>query len=150
MPWPPKRLLGGHESRSQGIIPLRVLFSGRFYVNKKNLMTAALVIVSTFVLAAGSGCSDDSSTGSSSSGFSCPAVGSKACPNDEATTQAAVDLCKKCETELKAVASCTGTSSATCGADGKSQAATSDNTKCKTENDNAAKCFLAALNPDAG
>ena len=92
MPWPPKRLLGGHESRSQGIIPLRVLFSGRFYVNKKNLMTAALVIVSTFVLAAGSGCSDDSSTGSSSSGFSCPAVGSKACPNDEATTQAAVDL----------------------------------------------------------
>ena len=119
-------------------------------MNKKNLMTAALVLVSTFVLAAGSGCSDDSSTGSSSSAFSCPAVGDKNCPNDEAATQASVDLCKKCETELKAVASCTGASKGTCGADGKTQSTTSDNTKCKTENDNAAKCFLGALNPDAG
>lgn len=148
MPSLRKRLLGGHGSRSQGIIPLRVLFSGRFYVNKKNLMTAGLVVVSTFVLAAGSGCSDDSSTGSSSSAFSCPAVGSKACPNDPAATQESVDLCKKCETELKAYASCLGQSKATCGSDGKSQAA--DTTKCKTENDATTKCFTAALTGDAG
>lgn len=120
-------------------------------MNKKNLMTAGLVVVGTFILTAAAGCSDDESTGSSGSAFSCPAVGDKNCPNDEAATQAAVDLCKKCETELKAVASCTGTSKATCGADGKSQSATSDDTKCKTENDNAGKCFLAALTPpDAG
>jgi hypothetical protein len=120
-------------------------------VNKKNLMTAGLVVVGTFILTAAAGCSDDESTGSSGSAFSCPAAGDKNCPNDTATTQAEVDLCKKCESELKALATCLGTSKATCGADGKSQSASSDNTKCKTENDAAGKCFLgAATGGDAG
>ena len=117
-------------------------------MNKKNLVTAGLVVVGTFILTAAAGCSDDSSTGSSGSAFSCPAVGDKACPNDPAATQASVDLCKKCETELKAIASCLGQSKATCGADGTSQPA--DQTKCKTENDAATKCFTAALTGDAG
>ena len=119
-------------------------------MNKKNLITAGVVAVGTLLLTASVGCSSDSSTGSSSSAFSCPAVGDKNCPNDEATTQAEVDLCKKCESELKALASCLGSSKATCGTDGKSQAASSDNTKCKTENDAAGKCFAAAFSPDAG
>lgn len=102
-------------------------------MNKKNLMTAGLVVVGTLILTAAAGCSDDASTGSSSSAFSCPTVGSKNCPNDTAATQADVDACKKCETEYKAYATCLGTSKPACGADGKSQTQKVDTSKCQTE-----------------
>jgi hypothetical protein len=112
-------------------------------VNKKNFMIAGLVAVGTLVLFAEAGCSSDSSTGSSSSGFSCPAVGSKNCDKDEPVTQAAYDLCKKCESELKASATCQGqTAAPKCGADGKSETQQSDPNKCKAESDAVLKCIL--------
>lgn len=120
-------------------------------MNKKNLMTAGLVAVSTFILAAAGGCSDDS-TGSSSSGFSCPAVGSKACPNDEAVTQASYDACKKCESQLKAYGTCSGASTTPkCGADGKSESQQADQSKCQSEQAEVLKCVLGgAGTPDGG
>lgn len=123
------------------MIPPRLLFSGRFYVNKKTLMTASLVVAVTGVITASTGCSDDESTGSSSSAQTCPAVGSKNCPNDSAVSQADYDTCKKCETEAKAYSTCQGISGPPkCGADGKSEDVKVDLTKCQTELQAFGKC----------
>lgn len=120
-------------------------------MNKKNLMTAGLVVVGTFILTAAAGCSDDESTGSSSSGFSCPAVGSKACPNDEAVTQQSYDACKKCESQSAAYVKCSGTSSTPkCGADGKSESQQADTSKCQAELGEVVKCALGGAGGDAG
>lgn len=121
-------------------------------MKKKNLMTLGLVVAVTGIVTAGAGCSDDESTGSSSSGFSCPAVGSKACPNDEAVTQASYDACKKCESQLKALGTCSGASSTPkCGADGKSESQTTDNSKCQNEQAEVLKCVLGGTaTPDGG
>lgn len=101
--------------------------------------TLCLAFVGTLIFAAGGGgCSDDSSTGSTSAGFECPAVGSKSCPNDDATTQLAADTCKRCETQYKTWANCAGLSKPACSAEGKSLAA--DTSKCKTELDAIYKC----------
>lgn len=120
-------------------------------MNKKNLMTAGLVVVGTFVLVAANGCSSDESTGSSSSAYSCPAVGSKACPNDDAVTQAEYDACKKCESQSAAYAKCAGISGPKCGADGKSEAQQIDQNKCQSELGEVVKCAIGgAGGGDAG
>jgi hypothetical protein len=121
-------------------------------VNKKTLMTAGLVVAVTGIITAGAGCSDDESTGSSSSAFSCPAVGSKACPNDEAVTQASYDACKKCESQGAAYAKCSGASTTPkCGADGKSESQQADTSKCQSELAEVVKCALGgAGTPDGG
>jgi hypothetical protein len=99
--------------------------------------------VSGIIITAAAGCSDDESTGSSSSGYSCPAVGSKACPNDEAVTQASYDACKKCETQSKAYITCSGASTTPkCGADGKSESQQVDQSKCQNELAEVVKCAL--------
>lgn len=120
-------------------------------MHKKNLMTAGLVVVGTFILTAAAGCSDDESTGSSSSAYSCPAVGSKACPNDEAVTQQSYDACKKCESQSAAYAKCAGVSSTPkCGADGKTEAQQVDQNKCQTELAEVLKCALGGAGTDGG
>src|SRR5689334_12336961 len=94
----------------------------RFSVNKKNLMTAGLVVFGVVMLQAAVGCSSDDSTGSSSSALTCPAVGSKNCDKDDPVTQDEYDSCKKCESQAAAYAKCQGlTSKPACGADGKSE-----------------------------
>jgi hypothetical protein len=119
-------------------------------VKKKNFVTAGVVVVSGFILAAAGGCSDDS-TGSSSSASTCPAVGSKACPNDTPVSQTSYDACKKCETEGAAYAKCQGISSTpTCGADGKSEAQKIDLTKCKTELEAYGKCSQGGTSSSGG
>jgi hypothetical protein len=121
-------------------------------VNKKNFVTAGIVVVSGIIVTAAGGCSDDESTGSSSSGFSCPAVGSKACPNDEAVTQASYDACKKCESQSRAYATCSGASTTPkCGADGKTEAVKADTSKCQNELAEVVKCALGGTTtPDGG
>lgn len=120
-------------------------------MNKKNLMTAGLVVAVTGIVTAGAGCSSDESTGSSSSAYSCPAVGSKACPNDEAVTQAEYDACKKCESQSAAYAKCSGASTTPkCGADGKSEDQQIDQNKCQSELAEVVKCALGGAGGDAG
>lgn len=118
-------------------------------MNKKTLMTGCLMAVGTFILSAATACSDDSSsTGSTSSAFSCPAVGDKNCPNDTATTQADVDACNKCKAELQAVASCLGYAKAKCAADGTSEDAPKD--KCQNEQGKVVQCYLGGAGGGGG
>ena len=86
------------------------------------------------------GCSSSSST--SIDDANCGAVGAKNCPNDSPSTQASVDLCNKCLAEAKTYAKCEGLSAKpSCGADGKSVAATIDQNKCQTELKAVSDCF---------
>lgn len=99
----------------------------------QHIFIASLCVVG-FALPACS--SDDSDSGGGS--FTCPAVGSKDCPNDEATTQADYDSCTKCKAEAAALQACAG--AAKCGADGKSEAI--DANKCPNEIAAALKCAM--------
>lgn len=114
-------------------------------MDSKSLTKWSLIVLGA-VLAVGAGaCSGDddegggggSSGGGGGGGFRCPEVGDKTCPNDNGATQADVTACAACETELRALAACTGPTK--CGADGKSE--TPSATKCKTENDAVIACY---------
>ena len=120
-------------------------------MKKKTFVTGVICGIGLFVLGAATACSSDDSS-SSSSGFSCPAVGEKNCPNDTPATQASVDSCNKCKAELTALASCAGTSSKpACGADGKSQTQAIPKDKCPNEQAKVLACYLGGSGTtDAG
>lgn len=112
---------------------------------KKRAVACALSTIA-LVLAAQAGCSSSGDSGNAT--FSCPNVGDKNCPNDNATTQATVDLCKQCEAEYKAFNGCLGRTRAPCGADGKSEPDPTD--KCQTELKKLEACATGGPVGDAG
>ena len=73
-----------------------------------------------FICASIAACSSSSTTGSGS-GFSCPAAGYKACPNDEGTTQLVADDCNRCLKQAQDLTACDpNLSKVNCDASGKS------------------------------
>ena len=119
-------------------------------MKKKNLLTAGLVIVSTFILTAAVGCSSDS-TSTSSSATTCQAVGFKNCTNDDPVTQDEYDACKKCESQAAAFAKCQGiTSAPKCDANGKSETVKIDLSKCTSELQAYTTCSQGGSSADAG
>ena len=109
---------------------------------------AALAMVGLSVLA----CSSSSNAAATATGGDCPAVGSKACPNDAAEDQAGLDQCNKlkgdakCGSKFVDILKCAGTNNK-CGADGKSD--TTGQTACKTQNDAYVTCLSGGAG-DAG
>jgi len=109
-------------------------------MTKKNIAIAlALLFATSSVFACSS---------SSSSGYSCPTVGEKSCPNDTPATQADVTLCNKCLSQNIAVAQCANLPEKTsCNSAGMSEAApTLDQAtvqKCETQANAAVQCLVA-------
>jgi hypothetical protein len=114
-------------------------------------VTAAAVLVSSFMFA----CSSSSSSGG---GFSCPAVGSKTCSNDQAVTQDQVDACNKCLSQYQAFASCASAqgeaTTAACDSSGNDVAPSQDvqtkvSQNCGSQESALVSCILPASG-DAG
>ena len=89
-------------------------------MKKAFALTAAALFAGSMMFA----CSSSSDAASAAAAGNCPAVGSKACPNDDAITQADVDQCNqakndsKCGSKYTDVLKCEG-SNLKCGSDGK-------------------------------
>jgi hypothetical protein len=69
-----------------------------------NVVVIAAVLLGAFATDA---CS---SSNSSNGGYTCPAVGSKNCPNDQPVTQQDFDTCNRCNAQHAAFVSCAGQS----------------------------------------
>lgn len=91
------------------------------------MMKKAFALTAAMILAVGAFACSSSSSDAAIDDYSCPAVGSKECPNDDATTQADADACNKCLSQSKDYAKCANaqgasiSTKATCGSDGKSE-----------------------------
>jgi hypothetical protein len=71
-------------------------------LSKLFVLGPSLAIAATISVAA---CSS-SSSGGGSSGYSCPAVGTKACPNDTPITMDLYNACQKCISQGQALVAC--------------------------------------------
>ena len=97
-------------------------------MKKALVLTAAAIFAGSMMFA----CSSSSDAASAAASGNCPAVGSKACPNDDPITQAEVDQCNqakndsKCGSKYTAVLQCEG-SNLKCGSDGKVDATATGN-----------------------
>jgi hypothetical protein len=116
-------------------------------------MVGAFVSAAALLTATIIGCSSDSSDAASTAAAgNCPAVGSKACPNEAATTQADTDGCAKSKADAKCGSAyvdflkCAG-ANVTCDAAGKSDGAKLLAT-CKTQYDAYSSCVTPVA--DAG
>ena len=115
---------------------------------KIRTVSIAASVIAAIGLAA-FGCSSSSSDAASAASYgNCPAVGSKACPNDTATAQADVDQCAKLKADAKCgskyvdVLKCAG-DNVTCDAAGKYDSAKGQ-AACKTQTDAYVSCVSAA------
>lgn len=90
------------------------------------------------------GCSSSNDAASTAAAGNCPAVGSKACPNDTAIDQTSADACVKSKSDAKCgsaytdVLKCAG-NNAPCGTDGKVDSSKFA-TACKTQYEAYTKC----------
>jgi hypothetical protein len=134
---------------------VQTLSTGGF-IHMKNLV----MFLGAVLLVGAAACSSSSS---GSSAGSCPAVGSKPCPNDPAVTQAEADSCNKCLSQGQAFDACansngvTVSTTPTCGSDGtsQSQTLTADQlqtleTKCADQLKAVTDCETPATTGDAG
>jgi len=91
------------------------------------MMKKAFALTAAMFLAVGAFACSSSSSDAAIDDYTCPSVGSKACPNDDAVTQDDVDACNKCLSQSKDYAKCANaqgasiSTKATCGSDGKTE-----------------------------
>ncbi|MGH7280104.1 MAG: hypothetical protein ACRELY_01150 [Polyangiaceae bacterium] len=89
-------------------------------MKKAFAISAAAILAGSMMFA----CSSSSDAAAAAANGDCPAVGSKACPNDPAEAQSDVDQCNqskndpKCGSQFTDVLKCEG-SNLKCGSDGK-------------------------------
>ena len=96
-------------------------------------------------------CGSSSNTDSNGSTYSCGAVGEKLCPGDAPQTQADVDACKACYSQVVALAQCAGVpATPACGADGTSDAGTTDPSVLQTCGDQFAAVLTCSFEQIAG
>ena len=103
------------------------------------LLSTCILSLSLIGLVTTVACSSEDSGGTTTeSSYTCPAVGTKECPNDTPVDQKAHDGCNKCQAELAAVKKCAGPTK--CGPDGKKEAI--DANQCPNETGALLACAL--------
>jgi hypothetical protein len=117
-------------------------------VKTKRIRVCSFLLAGSLVVAAlaGGACSSSSSSGGASA--VCPAVGSKACPNDSPITQQIVSACETCLSQTEALYSCDPNASKT-NCDSSGMSTYTPPAACTSQYAAVTSCVLSALGGDA-